>query len=174
MQSQACFHQRIREELGPDTPVLAPGDFNDEPFDESLRLFAEASRERGLVERSRTAPRFTNLAWRFSPTEGTDRLGQKRRIYGTVSFNDCGLVFDQLLVSQGWLLGERGWKVREESARMGHLPAGWDIYPPMVHEDPREGPIRFGRPKGKPETVNLDGYSDHVPVSLVLEEASAP
>ncbi len=96
VQSQACFHQRIREELGPDTPVLAPGAFNDEPFDESLRLFAEASRERGLVERSRTTPRFTNLAWRFSPTEATDRLGQKRRIYGTVSFNDCGLAWSSI------------------------------------------------------------------------------
>lgn len=162
----AYFHQRIREELGADTPVVALGDFNDEPFDESLRFFAEATRDRGAVERSRTAPRFYNLAWRFSPTEATDHLGHKRQVYGSISFDGSGLVFDQILVSQGLLLGQRGLKVREETARM-------ELYPPMVHDHPGEGPIRFGLPKGNPQAVNLEGFSDHFPVSVLVEEASA-
>lgn len=166
-ESLAYFHQRIREELGPDAPILALGDFNDEPFDESLRQYAEATRERGDVERSRSAPRFYNLAWRFVPVETTDRKGQKRLVYGTISFEGNGAVFDQILVSRGLLLGQRGLKVREESARM-------ELFPEMVDDRPAEGPIRFGLPKGNSARVNREGFSDHFPVSVLVEEASAP
>lgn len=162
----AYFHERIREELGTDTPILALGDFNDEPFDDSLQLYAEATRDRGVVERARTAPRFYNLAWRLSPVDATDRLGKKRAIYGTISYEGSGQVFDQLLVSQGLLLGQRGLKVREDSARI-------ELFPAMVDEHPGQGPIRFGLPKGGATPVNLEGFSDHFPVSLLLEEASA-
>jgi hypothetical protein len=162
----AYFHERIREELGADTPILALGDFNDEPFDESLRCFALATRERGAVERSRTAPRFYNLAWRFTPVEATDRQGHKRRVYGSLNFQDSGFVFDQILVSQGLLLGQRGLRVREESARL-------ELYPPMVSENPHDGPIRFGLPGASGKGVNPEGFSDHFPVSVLLEEASA-
>ncbi len=167
-ESLAYFHQRIREELGVDTPILAMGDFNDEPFDESLQQYAESTRERGDVERSRSAPRFYNLAWRFGSTETTDCKGKKRLLYGTITFEGNGAVFDQLLVSRGLLLGERGLKVRESSARM-------ETYPEMVSGSLSEGPIRFGLPKGDlTANVNPDGYSDHFPVSVVLEEASSP
>lgn len=162
-ESLAYFHQRIRDVLGADTPIVAMGDFNDEPFDESLQHYAGASRERADVERSRTAPRFYNLAWRFGPAESTDRKGHKRLIYGTITYEGNGAIFDQLLVSQGLLLGQRGLKVREESARM-------EIYPEMVSERSAEGPLRFGLPQAG---VNPEGFSDHFPISVVIEEASA-
>lgn len=167
-ESLAYFHQRIREELGAETPILVMGDFNDEPFDESLQLYAQATRERGDVERSRTAPRLYNLSWRFGPVETADCKGAKRLLYGTISFEGNGAIFDQLLVSQGLLLGQRGLKVREASARM-------EVVPEMVSASLSEGPIRFGLPKGDgAANVNPDGYSDHFPVSVILEEASAP
>lgn len=167
-ESLAYFHQRIREELGVDTPILAMGDFNDEPFDESLQQYAEATRERGDVERSRSAPRFYNLAWRFGPVDTPDHKGKSRLLYGTISFGGNGAVFDQLLVSQGLLLGQRGLKVREASARM-------EIYPEMVDGRASEGPIRFGLPKGNAAlNVNPNGFSDHFPVSVLIEEASTP
>lgn len=162
-ESLAYFHQRIRDELGADTPILAMGDFNDEPFDESLQHYAVATRERADVERSRTAPRFYNLAWRFRPVESADCEGNKRLLYGTITYEGNGAIFDQLLVSQGLLLGQRGLTVREESARM-------EIFPEMVSERAAEGPIRFGLPKGG---VNLGGFSDHFPVSVLIEEASS-
>ncbi|MFN7820557.1 MAG: endonuclease/exonuclease/phosphatase family protein [Cyanobacteriota bacterium] len=165
-ESLAYFHQRIREELGIDTPILAVGDFNDEPFDESLQQYAEATRERGDVERSRSAPRFYNLAWRFAPVQTADCNGNSRLVYGTISYEGNGAIFDQILVSQGLLLGQRGLKVREESARM-------EIYPEMVDARLAEGPIRFGLPKGNRQAnVNQAGYSDHFPVSVLIEEAS--
>lgn len=167
-ESLAYFHQRIREELGTDTPILAMGDFNDEPFDESLQHYAEATRERGDVERSRSAPRFYNLAWRFGPVEAADCLGNKRLVYGTISYQGNGAIFDQILVSQGLLLGQRGLKVREETARM-------EIFSEMVDGQPSAGPIRFGLPKGQAsENVNPEGFSDHFPVSVLIAEASIP
>lgn len=52
------WHQRIWEERGTEIPIIAMGDFNDDPFDESLRIHARATRERGDVERAQTAVRF--------------------------------------------------------------------------------------------------------------------
>ena len=43
------FHQRALEVHGPDTPVLAMGDFNDEPFDTSLVIHALSTRQRPRV-----------------------------------------------------------------------------------------------------------------------------
>ena len=43
------FHQRVLEVHGPETPVLAMGDFNDEPFDTSLVLHALSTRQRAKV-----------------------------------------------------------------------------------------------------------------------------
>ena len=43
------FHQRALEVHGPETPALAMGDFNDEPFDNSLVIHALSSRQRQRV-----------------------------------------------------------------------------------------------------------------------------
>jgi hypothetical protein len=43
------FHQRLPEVHGPQTPMLAMGDFNYEPFDASLVLRALGTRERAKV-----------------------------------------------------------------------------------------------------------------------------
>jgi predicted extracellular nuclease len=46
----AYFHQRVGEVHGDDTPVLAMGDFNDEPFDLSLVQYAlSTTRQRATV-----------------------------------------------------------------------------------------------------------------------------
>ena len=54
---------------------------------------------------------------------------------------------------------------RVESARI-------EAYPEMVDHRVGEGPIRFGLPKGDAaRNVNVDGYSDHFPVSVRIDEA---
>jgi hypothetical protein len=58
----AYFHQRVWEVHGPGTPVLAMGDFNDEPFDLSLVKYALSTRQRTKVVRG-TSPRLWNLMW---------------------------------------------------------------------------------------------------------------
>ena len=58
----AYFHQRIWEVVGKTTPVLAMGDFNDEPFNRSLTHYALALRSATKVINGRNAY-FHNLMW---------------------------------------------------------------------------------------------------------------
>jgi endonuclease/exonuclease/phosphatase family metal-dependent hydrolase len=164
----AYFHQRTREVLGSETAILAMGDFNDEPPEDSLVIHAQASRERGDVERSSTVARFYNLAWRYLQQEGIDQRGQPRLVHGTLYFEGDGYVFDQLLVSRSLLRATAPLRVKEETARI-------EMFAEMVDRRVSEGAIRFGLPKGDPaRNVNRDGYSDHFPVSVMLEEDPAP
>ena len=55
------WHERIREVKGENAAIIAMGDFNDDPFDDSLQLHAQALREHGDVERARSA-KFYNLS----------------------------------------------------------------------------------------------------------------
>ena len=62
------FHDRVLEVHGPDTPVLAMGDFNDEPFDTSLVTHAGSAP--GSATRSSTPA--TALLWNLMwPVMGT-------------------------------------------------------------------------------------------------------
>lgn len=162
------WHRRIREEA-PDkerTCVLAMGDFNDDPWDPSLRFNANATRERGDVERS-TSPRFYNLAWEFLEWEHATRTGGSRVLNGTLYFRNDGNVFDMILVGRPLLdSGDAAFKVVAGTARPEPIA---DMVSPSVSK----GPIRFGLPKGNADKeVDPTGYSDHFPVSVKLIEAS--
>ena len=158
------WHERIREVKGPDAAVLAMGDFNDDPFDASLTIHAGATREQGDVARAQSA-RFYNLSWRYLTQAAVDHRGKARDLDGTLYFSGDGNVFDQILVARGLLAGSgscaRGWKARASKP-----------HPEMVDHRVGEGPIRFGLPKGDAaRNVNVDGYSDHFPVSVRIDEA---
>lgn len=158
------WHQRIWEERGNTIPIIAMGDFNDDPFDDSILINARASRERGDVERAVTAVSFYNLAWRYLQQQGQDRNGKPKLLHGTLYFAGNGNVFDQLLVSKGLLIPGSPITVNETTARI-------ELYPEMVDHKVSEGPIRFGLPKGNAaENVNTAGFSDHFPVSVILTE----
>ena len=158
------WHQRIREEKENSVAVIAMGDFNDEPFDDSLRLYARANRERGDVVRSQSAASFYNLAWNYLEQECIDHRGRSRPVYGTLYHRGNGYVFDQLLVSKGLLMNRSPLKVLEDTARM-------ETVPEMVDHRSSYGPVRFGLPKGNLEhNVNTAGFSDHFPVSVVIYE----
>lgn len=161
----AYWHERIWEEKGNKIPVVAMGDFNDDPFDESVQFHARATRERQDVTRARTAARFYNLSWSYLNQEATDSAGKTRRLDGTLYFQGDANVFDQIFVSKGLLLSDSPLRVLEESARI-------EAFPEMVDSKTAPGPIRFGLPKGKPQTnTNTDGFSDHYPVSVVIRES---
>jgi len=160
----AYWYQRIWEEKGNEIPIIAMGDFNDDPFDESLVIHARATRERGDVERAQSAVRFYNLAWRYFEQQGQDHNGKAKLIHGTLYYNGNGHVFDQLLVSKGLLIQDSPIKVIEDMAKI-------EVFPEMVDHRVAQGPIRFGLPKGNAtQNVNTSGYSDHFPVSVVLQE----
>jgi len=98
------WHERIREEVGEDAALIALGDFNDDPFDGSLRYNANAWREPGDVRRAASA-KFYNLAWNYLHFEAEDRRGDRRRLDGTLYYRGNGNVFDQILVNRPLLDG---------------------------------------------------------------------
>lgn len=158
------WHQRIWEERGSDIPIIAMGDLNDDPFDDSVQIHARATRERGDVERAQTAVRFYNLAWHYVEQQGQDHNGNSKLLHGTLYFGGNGNVFDQLLVSKGLLVQGSPITVDEGSARI-------ELFPEMVDHSVSRGPIRYGLSKGNAaENVNTGGFSDHFPVSVVLQE----
>lgn len=160
----AYWHQRIWAEKGNQIPIIAVGDFNDDPFDESLLNHARATRERGDVERAQSAASFYNLAWRYLEQQSLDHRDNPKSVQGTLYFDGNGHLFDQILVSKGLLLKNSPIKVDETTAKM-------ELYPEMIGHRVAHGPIRFGLPKGNAgQNVNTRGYSDHFPVSVVLLE----
>jgi endonuclease/exonuclease/phosphatase family metal-dependent hydrolase len=158
------WHQRIWEERGNALPIIAMGDFNDDPFDESIQIHARATRERGDVERALSAVRFYNLAWRYLEQQAQDHTGNAKQLHGTLYHRGNGHVFDQLLASKGLLMQNSPITVLEDTARI-------EVFPEMVDHRAAYGPIRFGLPKGNAaKNVNTEGFSDHFPVSVVLQE----
>ncbi|MGH9579197.1 MAG: hypothetical protein ACRD3R_17300, partial [Terriglobales bacterium] len=159
----AYWHERIREMKGSNAAIIAMGDFNDDPFDDSLMIHAQALRERGDVERAQSA-KFYNLSWRYLTQLVTDHQGNQRTLDGTLYFDDDANLFDQILVARGLLTGPGQLRVVESSARI-------EAFPTMVDHRLGEGPIRFGLPKGNATAnVNQAGFSDHFPVSVVINE----
>ena len=157
------WHERIRGVKGGNAAIIAMGDFNDDPFDDSLMIHAQALRERSDAARAQSA-KFYNLAWRYLNQKVTDRNGNPRDLNGTLYFDDDGNVFDQILVARGLLVGPGRLKVVEASARI-------DAFPEMVDHRVGQGPIRFGLPKGDEQAnINRNGFSDHFPVSVEIEE----
>ena len=69
-----------------------------------------------------------------------------------------------MLVARGLLTGPGRLRAVEASARV-------EAFPEMVDHRVGEGPIRFGLPKGNAAVnVNPAGFSDHFPVSVVIDE----
>ncbi len=158
------WHQRIWEERGNTMPIVAMGDFNDDPFDESILIHARATRERGDVARSQRAARFYNLAWHYLTQQGQDHRGDPKSLHGTLYHKGNGHVFDQLFVSKGLLMPSSPMTVKANTARI-------EAFPEMVDHRVSYGPIRFGLPKGRAaDNVNASGFSDHFPVSVVIQE----
>ena len=144
----AYFHERILEVNGKDTPVLAMGDFNDEPFDRSLEKYALSLRSRTRVINGES-PYFLNLMWPI--------MGQS---LGTLYYENLPNLFDQFLANKNML------KVNSPIAVM---PDSVEIvsFPEMMSKGDYPQPIFFGGMKKK---VNQDGYSDHFPVAVTVKE----
>jgi endonuclease/exonuclease/phosphatase family metal-dependent hydrolase len=157
------WHERIREVKGSNAAIIAMGDFNDDPFDASLIVHAQALRERGDVARAQSA-KFYNLSWRYLTQTVTDRQGNQRALDGTLYFDGDANLFDQILVARGLLTGPGRFRAVEASAKI-------EAFPEMVDHRVGEGPVRFGLPKGNAAAnVNTTGFSDHFPVSVVIDE----
>jgi hypothetical protein len=146
-ETMAYFHARIMEIRGPETPVLAMGDFNDEPFDNSLVDYALALRSQERVLNG-SSPYFYNLMWPL--------LGQGIGSY----YFDGPIIFDQFLANKNLL---------PEEAPLRIIPGSAEIvtFPEMVKKGDYVQPIPFG---GMGKSVDKSGYSDHFPIQVTVVE----
>lgn len=142
----AYFVSRITEIKGDNIPIVICGDFNDEPFDRSITDYARATRAIERVKSSRSI-RLYNLMW--------DEMGKAKasHVYGGFP----GMI-DQLMVSKSVVKDNAEFTVKIDSVRVLDFDE--------LTNDKGE-PIRFGRPK---KGLNEQGYSDHLPLAMILEE----
>jgi hypothetical protein len=147
--------ERIFEIKGSNTAVLVMGDFNDEPFNRSLTEYALGSNSHSKVVYARS-PRLFNLMWPFYG------YGQ-----GTYYWDNFPLVLDQMLVSKE-LIKSTG-KIKVAKGATPEYLVKIEMFPEMVNSGRYPSPISFGRPSKK-SSFNPAGFSDHYPVSVVLEE----
>jgi hypothetical protein len=146
--------ERIFEIRGNNIPVLIMGDFNDECYNRSLQEYALSTVSLQKVRFARI-PRLYNLIWKVTGS-GT----------GTFYFNNFPYVLDQFLVSRQLIF-------KNSPLRMGILPNGEhakvEKFPEMVSGGAYPSSIRFGRPASSEYNPDT-GFSDHYPVSMVIEE----
>lgn len=147
------FHSRILEELGKDTAIVCMGDFNDEPFDRSVRSYAQAAREPRKIMNSQTVPYFYNLMW--------ETTGERLATY---YFGSQPNVLDQFWVSKGILKRASPFRVEKSSVA---------IFQPVEMISTGDYPRArfFKRPSHK--EYDPDGYSDHFPIVMKLLEKPA-
>ncbi len=139
------FMERIQAIKGSDVPVVVMGDFNDEPHNRSLTDYALSTMDREKVVYARN-PALYNLMWEL--------LGRRR---GSYVYGGVPMMIDQFLVSKGIAKKSGRFELNEQKVRI-------ETFPGMV-SGRYDTPIRFGQ-----SDPNLDGYSDHLPISFVLGE----
>jgi predicted extracellular nuclease len=143
------FHQRALEVHGPQTAVLAMGDFNDEPFDPSLTRHALSTRQQRKVTSADSQPLLWNLMW---PVMGTPE--------GSFYFDNQPNVLDQILVNTNMATATSPLAVLADSVQILRFPG-------MT-----TGSFRRPRPfGGMGKDVDEDGFSDHFPIAVRVNEA---
>ncbi len=145
----AYFHQRVWEVHGENTPTLAMGDYNDEPFDLSLVQYALSTRQRAKVVAG-SSPRLWNLMWEVLGT------GE-----GSFYFDNFANLLDQFMVDKN---------MAKQTSPIQAVPGTVEIIrlPAMVSAGTYPAPVPFGG-MGKP--VNPNGFSDHFPIALSVRES---
>jgi predicted extracellular nuclease len=144
------FHQRALEVNGEDTPVLAMGDFNDEPHDWSLVHHALSVQQTAKVLNATNRSLLFNMMW--------EAAGRRE---GSFYFANTPNLLDQFLVNRNMLkpnapiravLGSAEIRAFPEMRKPGDYPAA----------------IGFGG-IGKP--ANENGFADHFPIEMQVVEA---
>lgn len=150
----AYFHQRIVEIHSKNQPVLAMGDFNDEPLSRSLVEYALAERVDRRVRSARSRnPYFLNLMW---PLMGNGN--------GTHYFGGLPGMLDQMLVNRPLLLRTSKLEVKEDTVEIIKFP---EIA--ITSGADKGSPRRFGRPSSA-SSFDENGFSDHFPIGVKIRE----
>ena len=128
-------------------PIISMGDYNDEPFNRSMQEYMLGTRDPGRVRHSRSG-HMLNLMWPLM--QGHDP--------GTYLFGSDWNMLDQFLVSYGMLRTASQVQVNRNSVA---------IFKPDILKISSGKPRKFSRPSTK-KGADLDGYSDHFPISVKL------
>lgn len=138
-----------------DIDFLVCGDFNDNPFNDSVTDHLHAVSDRTLLTAQPDDPRLFSLSAsaikvtaKGDKTDGTERALER---FGTLKYGPQWNLFDQFAVSPG-LLDNKGWTVVPETL--------------ATVRDRRM--MKLGKP-WKFDTRDKDGYSDHFPVTVRLK-----
>jgi predicted extracellular nuclease len=150
------FHQRALEVHGPATPVLAMGDFNDEPFDTSLVIHAMSTRQQRKVLNA-DIPLLWNLMWSVMGGRGSQPGGPDGSFY----FGNQPNMLDQFLVNQHMAANDSPIRVSADTVEILRF-AG------MTDPGDYPKPVPFG---GMGHNVNQVGFSDHFPIGVTVVEA---
>lgn len=143
------IHQIKKESQNIDHPsIIVMGDFNDDPYDRSLTEYLLSTPSRERVKNARN-PVLLNLMHPFLHTDiGT-------HVHG----NQIGFL-DQFIVSRALAVANPKYPFRLVSTDIIHLPG-------MVR-GAYNTPVRYHRPSHR--EYNPDGFSDHLPIELVIKE----
>jgi len=143
----AYWVDRIHEETDGTPSIILMGDFNDNPYDRSLSQYLMGTNNRKGVSYARNN-KFYNLMFQFMDKQvGT-------YVYGS-EFN----LLDQFLISKSIVSNSSAYPFTFDSCDILVLPE--------LVKGRYNTPIRFGRPSSK---FNEEGYSDHLPIELILKE----
>ncbi len=141
--------KRIHEEVADPVNIIAMGDFNDEPFNRSLTEYANSTHVIKRVENARSTNYLYNLM--------VEKIDGKT---GTHVFGGEISMLDQFLVSKDIAVDTKNSKFSVAQ------PVQIIIFDGMVSGE-YNAPVRFSRPS---EDLNLNGFSDHLPIELILNE----
>lgn len=141
--------KRIQSIRFKEMPILVVGDFNDSPFDRSLQEYALSTHCRKKVINGRN-PFLYNLMWEL--------MGKRA---GSYFFNSEPQMLDQFLATKGLIKKGNTFQIESGYTKL-------EIFSGMTSGSYKK-PKRFGRPSKKSQ-FNLNGFSDHFPISLLMTE----
>jgi len=140
--------ERICDRKGDMHPIVLMGDFNDQPYDRSIVDYLLSSNNKKKVIGAKNHYLY-NLMYEFlSKGIGT-------HVYG----NDVAIL-DQFMVSKSIASDSNEYPFKTDKVEIIHYPE--------LCSGKYNTPVRFSRPSKK--DYNPDGYSDHLPIKLVLTE----
>ena len=146
----AYWIERIHEEQGDDASVLLMGDFNDNPNDRSLTEYLLSTNNKAQVKSKRVKKKYMyNLMHKFLDAQ-----------IGTYVYNAQLNILDQFIVSRSILSHQSALPFKISKVEIVNLPE--------LIKGAYSTPVKFSRPSKK--TFNENGFSDHLPIELVLNE----
>jgi predicted extracellular nuclease len=143
----AYWIERIYEERGNEADIILMGDFNDNPHDRSITTYLQAFSNRTKVIYARNKY-FYNCMIEVLPQQ-----------LGTHVYGSDQSILDQFMVSKSILSTNSKYPFKLVQTKIITMPE-------MVSGRYKQA-IRFGRPSSG---LNLNGYSDHLPIHLTLSE----